>query len=89
MAQKKKQRPTKQPVEQGYVTSSSGKTLRSYDVGALPIINRILERMHLSDILQQCLAADVSRTQLPTHRGWVVLSSNKVRSSLFRVRIPL
>ena len=60
MAKKKKQSSTKRPLERGYVANSSGKTLRSYDVGALPIINRILERMRLSDILQQCLPADDS-----------------------------
>ena len=76
MAKKKKQSSTKRPLERGYVANSSGKTLRSYDVGALPIINRILERMRLSDILQQCLPADDSRTQLPTHRGLVVLVRN-------------
>ena len=43
MAKKKKQSSRKQPVEPGYVASFSGKTLRSYDVGALPIINYILE----------------------------------------------
>ncbi len=63
MAKKKKQNSTKQPVEPGRLASSSRSTLRSYDVGALPIINRILERMRLSDILQQCLATDDTRTK--------------------------
>ena len=76
MAKKKKQSSRKQPVEPGYVASFSGKTLRSYDIGALPIINYILERMRLSDILQQCLPTDDSRTQLPTHCGLVVLVRN-------------
>jgi transposase len=76
MAKKKKQRSTKRSVEPGHLASSSGKTLRTYDVGALPIINRILERMRLSDILKQCLPTDDSRTQLPTQRGLLVLVRN-------------
>jgi hypothetical protein len=33
--------------------SSEGKALHTYVVGALPIINRIQERMRLADILKQ------------------------------------
>ena len=58
MAKKKKQRSAKRCVEPGHLASSSGKTLRTYDVGALPIINRIMERMRLSDILEECLPED-------------------------------
>jgi transposase len=42
----------------------------------MPIINRILQRMRLADILRQCLPADDSRTQLPTSRGLLVLVRN-------------
>ncbi len=80
MAKKKKRRSTKRSVEPGHLASSSGKTLRSYDVGALPIINRILERMRLSDILKQSLPDDDPRTQLPTHRGLLVLVRNILSS---------
>ena len=76
MARKKKQRSAKRSVEPGYLARSSEKTLRTYDVGAMPIINRILDRMRLSDIFQQCLPHDDSRTQLPTHRGLLVLVRN-------------
>ncbi len=76
MAKKKKQRSAKRSVKPGHLARSSSKTLRTYDVGALPIINRILERMRLSDILKQCLPADDARTQLPTHRGLLVLVRN-------------
>ena len=80
MAKKKKRRSTKHSVEPGHLASSSGKTLRTYDVGALPIINRILERMRLSDILKQSLPDDDPRTQLPTHRGLLVLVRNILSS---------
>ncbi len=76
MAKKKKQRSAKRSVEPGHLASSSGKTLRTYDVGALPIINRIMERMRLSDILKQCLPEDDARTQLATYRGLLVLVRN-------------
>ena len=42
MAKKKKQPTTKRSVEPGRRARASGKALRTYDVGALPIINRIL-----------------------------------------------
>jgi transposase len=76
MAKQKKRRSTKRSVEPGHRASSSGKTLRTYDVEAVPIINRILQRMRLSDILKQCLPPDDTRTQLPTHRGLLVLVRN-------------
>jgi transposase len=80
MAKKKRQQATKRSVDPGHLASSSGKALRTYDVGALPIINRILERMRLADILKQCLPADDSRTQLATHRGLLVLLRNILMS---------
>ena len=80
MAKKKKQQATKRAVEPGHLASSGGKALRTYDVGALPIINRILERMRLADILKQCLPADDARTQLATHRGLLVLLRNILMS---------
>ena len=76
MAKKKKQRSTRCSVEPGHLASSSGKTLRTYDVGALPIINRILKRMRLSAILEECLPRDDSRTRMATHRGLLVLVRN-------------
>jgi hypothetical protein len=76
VAKKKKQCSRKRPVVPGHLASASDKTLRTYDVGALPIINRILDRMRLSDILRQSLPSDDSRTQLPTSRGLLVLVRN-------------
>ena len=76
MAKKRKQGPRKRPVKPGHLARSGGKTLRTYDVGALPIINRILKRMRLSEILEECLPPDDSRTRLSTHRGLLVLVRN-------------
>lgn len=76
MPKKKKRSSLKRPAELGHLATSGGMTLRTYQVGALPIINRILQRMRLSEILQQSLPHDDSRTQLPTHRTLLVLLRN-------------
>ena len=47
MAKKKKQRSRKRSVEPGHLASSSGKTLRTYDVGALP------GRLHAKSFAEQ------------------------------------
>ncbi len=60
----------------GQCAKTARSTLRSYEVGALPIIHRILERMRLSEILREGLPADDSRTRLPTSRGLSVLLCN-------------
>ena len=61
MAKKKRQGSSKTSSQPGGKATAEGKTLRSYQVGALPIINRILRRMRLRDILGRCL---------PPRRGW-------------------
>ena len=51
-------------------------TLRSYNVGALPIINHILERMNLEEILAAHLPGEDARTKIPTSRGVMLLVRN-------------
>jgi hypothetical protein len=60
----------------GHVAQSTDKTLQSYDVGALPIINQILDRMQLSKILSKHLAPDDPRTRVSTAQGNLVLVRN-------------
>ncbi len=72
----KKQRPTKPGLQPGHRAKSEGKTLRSYGVGALPMINHILRRMRLPEILRKGLPADDPRVELPTYRGLSVLVRN-------------
>ena len=60
----------------GHVAQGTDKTLQSYDVGALPIINHILDRMQLSTILAQYLAPDDRRTRVSTAQGILVLVRN-------------
>lgn len=68
--------PSKPRVRPGQRARTAKSTLRSYEVGALPIINQILRRMRLAEILRDCLPADNPRTQLPTFRGLMVLLCN-------------
>jgi transposase len=76
MAKRKKQGSSKTSIQPGAKAATRGKTLRSYQVGALPIINHMLRRMRLPDILGRCLMPDDSRTHLPTARGLLVLLRN-------------
>jgi transposase len=64
------------PVEPGQRAAAGDWELRSYEVGALPLINAFLGRMRLAEILQQHLPADDPRTELPTVRALLVLVRN-------------
>jgi transposase len=55
---------------------SGGQTLQSWTVGALPIVNRLLERMRLEDILRQHLPPDDPRLEVPTTSALLVLVRN-------------
>ncbi len=59
----------------GFLAKANKKTLRSYEVGAMPIINHILHRMCLRDILRDFLPHDV-RSELPPYRTVLVLVRN-------------
>ncbi len=67
-------------VEPGRLARFGMMELRSYDVGALPLINRLLQRMQLESVLQQYLPKDDSRTELPTSRALLVLVRNLLLS---------
>ena len=60
----------------GQMAKASRHTLHSYTVGALPIVNRLLERIKLDEFLQEHLPADGARTRLPTRQGLLVLLRN-------------
>lgn len=51
-------------------------TLRSYRVGALPIINHLLDRMNVEEILREHLPAEDARTKIATARGLMLLVRN-------------
>jgi transposase len=50
--------------------------LRSYSVGALPIINHLLDRMNLDQILQSYLPREDGRTKIRCSRGLMLLVRN-------------
>jgi transposase len=60
----------------GKLAQADGLELRSYDVGALPLLNRFIERMQLERILNEHLPRDDSRTELPTVTALLVLFAN-------------
>lgn len=57
-----------------------GATLRSYTVGALPIVNRVLERMRLEEHLQAYLPAEDGRTRPSTSKALLILVRNLLLS---------
>ncbi|MBV8069320.1 MAG: IS1634 family transposase [Acidobacteriaceae bacterium] len=69
-------RRTKRVVVPGKHAQADGLQLRSYDVGALPLLTQIVERMQLQRILSQHLPKDDSRTELPTVTALLVLFAN-------------
>src|SRR4051812_20173549 len=66
----------KREVVPGKHAQADGLRLRSYDVGALPLLNRIVERMQLPRILNEHLPRDDSRTELSTVTSLLVLFAN-------------
>src|SRR3954453_5770533 len=69
-------RRSKREVLPGKHAQADGLRLRSYDVGALPLLNRIVERMQLRRILGEHLPRDDSRTELSTITALLVLFAN-------------
>jgi transposase len=73
-------RAPRRSLEPGVVADTEGLQLRSYEVGALPLINRLLQRMRLGEILTEQLPADDPRTELPTVDALLVLVRNVLLS---------
>jgi transposase len=60
----------------GKSAQADGLELRSYDVGALPLVKRIFERIQLERLLQEHLPQDDPRTELSTVAALIVLFAN-------------
>jgi transposase len=73
------QRPDQEP-HPGTLAHAHGLQLRSYQVGALPLLKHFLQRMQLERILREHLPADDPRTELPTVRALLVLIANLLLS---------
>ena len=60
----------------GHRARSGNQTLRSWTVGGLPLINRLLERIDLEAFLAKHLPADDPRLEIPTRCGLLLLVKN-------------
>jgi transposase len=60
----------------GAHAQADGLELRSYDIGALPLLKRFLHRMQLERLLLEHLPKDDPRTELSTATALLVLISN-------------
>jgi transposase len=77
-SRKDRSRPT--PPEPGRLAQAGNVELHSYDVGALPLINHILEKMRLEDFFSERLPPDDPRAELPTAQGLMVMVRNVLLS---------
>jgi transposase len=69
-------RRSRRAVGPGTSARADGLELRSYDVGALPLLTRIFDRIQLERILREHLPGDDSRTELATGAALMVLFAN-------------
>ena len=51
-------------------------TLRSEKIGALPILNHLIERLRLEEFLREFLPPDDKRVKIPAHKALLVLLRN-------------
>jgi len=68
------------PCRAGSIAAAGETCLRSYSVGAVPIINRFLQRLKLTEILERHLPAEDERTKVPTATAIVLLVRNVLLS---------
>jgi transposase len=75
---KRKHQPMRVKADQfsGRVARSADQTLTTQSVGALPILNHVLERMKLQEFLEAYLPREDGRTKLATSRALMVLVKN-------------
>jgi transposase len=73
-------RRSKRNIVPGQSAQADGLQLRSYDVGALPLLTRIFQRIQLERILQEHLPRDDPRTELSTVAALRVLLANLLLS---------
>lgn len=67
-------------VSTGQRARSEGHTLKSYQVGALPIVNSMLEQIELEPLLARYLPPDDPRCEVPTATALMVLIRNLLMS---------
>jgi transposase len=76
----RRRKPVEKPAPEArrarLVAHTAGHTLQSYAVGALPLINAILERLNLEECLAQMLPEEDQRVVVPAGTGLAVLLKN-------------
>jgi transposase len=60
----------------GRIARAAGRTLSSYSVAALPILDRLLDRLRLEAILRDHLPREDRRSRIPTAAGLLLLLKN-------------
>ncbi|MFV1963654.1 MAG: DUF4277 domain-containing protein, partial [Acidimicrobiia bacterium] len=60
----------------GHRARTGNQTLRSWTVGGLPLVNRLLDRMNLEEFLEKHLPPDDPRQKIPTARCLLLLLKN-------------
>jgi transposase len=69
-------RPTPPPLRPGRTARARGRTLNSYTIGALPILDRLLDRLRIEAILRDHLPREDRRCRIPTATGLLLLLKN-------------
>ena len=64
----------------GQMARAAGETLKSWSVGALPIVNKILQRLKLEEFLRDGLPSEDRRVKVPTASVLLVLLRNLLLS---------
>ena len=76
MAKRKKRSQFRRDVAPGHVARAPQGTLRSYQIGALPIVNHFFGRMKLEDTLRDILGPDDPHAKLSTSTSLLILLRN-------------
>jgi transposase len=64
------------PLRPGRIARAAGRTLSSYSVAALPILDRLFDRLRLEAILRDHLPREDRRSRIPTATGLLLLLKN-------------
>jgi transposase len=76
-ARQEKRKPSQEKSKQpGQMAQGGGRRLRSTTIGSLPILDHILQRMNLEEILQAHLPPEDPRSKLPVAKGLMILVKN-------------
>jgi transposase len=77
---KRREKPAPEARRARLVAEAAGHTLQSHAVGALPLINGILERLSLRQCLEEMLPEEDERVVIPAATGLLVLVKNVLLS---------